>query len=110
MIVVDPYKRLPASEALLHPYLTTTSDIELADAVKNIKKLQAIKRFKKIANGVIIARRLSKAAVNSKAFVNRGNNKIDISAVQKVKLDEDSTDFDDDEIAIVQREIPDIST
>jgi len=115
MIVVDSYKRLNASEALLHPYLTTTSDIELTDAVKNIKKLQAIKRFKKVANGIIITNRLSKSAVNSKALVNRRISKIDFNAVQKVKADEDSTDFDDDEIAIVKREIhedeiPDIST
>lgn len=108
LIVVDPYKRLNPTEALQHPYLETISEVELPDAVINLRKLQAIKRFKKVANGVIVTKRLSKVSVIDKAVGNRRNSKIDISAMQKLKIEEDIPEFEDDEIEIVKKDVPEI--
>lgn len=109
LIVLDQYKRATPTEALLHPYLETTDDVELNDAVNNLKKLQAVKRFKKIANGVIITNRLK--SVLPKMATGRRNSKFDINVMQKLKTTEDdSHDFEDDEINIIKHELlPEVS-
>jgi hypothetical protein len=64
--------------------------------------------FKKVANGIIITKRLSKVSVIDKAVGNRRNSKIDINVIGKLKIEEDNHEFDDDEIALIKKDVPEI--
>lgn len=110
LIVVNPFERANASDALNFPYLKHTSEKELEEAVKNLKKIQTLGRMKKVALGIIVSNRLSKGVINANAVGNRRASKIDIKCLEKLQADKlDENDVCDDEIMIIKREVNETS-
>ena len=107
LLVINPFERCNASDALNSLYFKDNSELELHEAVKNLKKIEALRKMKKVALGIIITNRLSKVTVNTNAVGNRSPSRINIKCIEQLQTDKDdeNQDDNDDEIKIIKKEV-----
>ena len=82
LLVTDPKKRLTAKMCKQHDWIVNAADKELVSAQKAMKKYNATRKMRKVAQGIMMANRINKALANFRSDLQKpaeGSSSVDLS-------------------------------